>query len=75
MDGVARRFWLLVIPFLVGFSAVGLLVMGALFPDRLFEVGSTGYIATAAVALVALGTLVWRLATDNTDSTERLDRP
>ncbi|MFC7075048.1 hypothetical protein [Haloarcula halophila] len=75
MDSVARRFWLLVIPFLVGFSAVGLLVMGALFPDQLFEVGSTGYIATAAVALLSLGLLVWQLATSNTDSTERLDRP
>jgi hypothetical protein len=49
--------------------------MGALFPEQIFEVGSAGYIATAAVALVSLGTLVWRLATDNTGPTDRLDRP
>jgi len=59
---VLRQFWLTVVPLLVGFSAVGLLVMAALFPEQLFAVDSVGYVATAAVALVCLGLLVWQLA-------------
>jgi hypothetical protein len=63
MSGVARQFWLTVVPLLVGFSTGGVLVLAALFPERLFAVDSAGYIATAAVALVSLGLLVWQLAT------------
>jgi len=63
MSGALRQFWLTVVPLLVGFSAVGLLVLAALFPDQLFAVESAGYLATAAVALVSLGLLVWQLAT------------
>ena len=58
---VLRQFRLTVVPLLVGFSAVGLLVMAALFPEQLFAVDSVGYVATAAVALVCLGLLVWQL--------------
>jgi len=66
MSDVTRQFWLTVVPLLVGVSAVGLLVMAALFPNQLFAVDSTGYIATAGVALVSLGILVWQLAAGNT---------
>jgi len=62
MSGVARQFWLTVVPLLAGFSAVGLLVLAALFPDQLFPIDSAGYIATAAVALLSLGLLVYQLA-------------
>ncbi|MBX0295906.1 hypothetical protein [Haloarcula nitratireducens] len=74
MDGMARQFWLTVVPLLVGFSAVGLLVLAALFPDQLYEVGSTTYIATAAVALVSLGVLVWQLAVGGGSSADRYER-
>lgn len=74
MEGVARRFWLTILPILVGFSAVGLLILAALFPDTLYEVGSVGYLATAAVALSSLGILVWQLATPSDNSPQRLDR-
>jgi ABC-type Mn2+/Zn2+ transport system permease subunit len=75
MAGAARRFWLTVVPLLVGFSAVGLLVFAALFPNQLFPVESEAYIATAAAALVSLGLLVWQLATPNGSASESLDRP
>ena len=58
--GVARQFWLFVVPLLIGFSAAGLLVFAALFPEQLFPIGSAGYVATGAVAVVSLGVLVWR---------------
>ncbi|QIO21361.1 hypothetical protein [Haloarcula sp. JP-L23] len=74
MDGMARRFWLTVLPLLTGFSAVGLLVLAALFPTHLYEVGGTGYIATAAVALLSLGLLVWQLAVGGS-SRDRFQRP
>ncbi|WP_135303460.1 hypothetical protein [Haloarcula amylovorans] len=74
MDGMARQFWLTVAPLLVGFSAVGLLVLAALFPDQLYEVGSTTYIATAAVALVSLGLLVWQLAAGGRSNTDQYNR-
>lgn len=64
MSGVARQFWLTVVPLLAGFSAIGLLVLAALFPTQLFAVDSATYIATAAVALVCIGVLVWQLAAD-----------
>lgn len=75
MEGAARRFWMTVVPLLTGFSAVGLLVFAALFPDQLFAVESEAYVATAAVALVSLGLLVWQLATPNGDAGQSLDRP
>ena len=75
MEGAARQFWLTIVPVLVGFSAVGLLVFAALFPEALFAVESEAYIATAAVALVSLGLLVWQLATPNSDAGQSLDRP
>ena len=62
---VLRQFWLTVVPLLVGFSAVGLLVMAALFPEQLFAADSVDYVATAAVALVCLGLLVWQLASSS----------
>lgn len=71
----ARRFWLTILPVLVGFSAVGLLVFAALFPDQLFPVESEAYVVTAGLALVSLGLLVWQLATPNGDVGESLDRP
>ncbi|MBX0322500.1 hypothetical protein EGH21_05600 [Halomicroarcula sp. F13] len=74
MDGMARRFWLTVVPLLAGFSAVGLLVFAALFPEHLYPVGSVGYVATAAVALVSLGLLVWQLAGGGS-SRDRFERP
>ncbi|WP_254272750.1 hypothetical protein [Haloarcula marina] len=75
MDGIARQFWLTVLPLLVGFSAVGLLVLAALFPEQLYEVGSVGYIATAALALVSLGVLVWQLAAGGGSSRDRFQPP
>jgi len=72
---VLRQFWLTVVPLLVGFSAVGLLVLAALFPEQLFAVDSAGYIATAAVALVCLGLLVWQLATGNGSPRDRFQPP
>jgi hypothetical protein len=75
MEGAARRFWLTVVPLLVGFSAGGLLVFAALFPDQLFPVESEAYVATAAVALVSLGILVWQLATPSGNASQSLDRP
>jgi len=70
-----RQFWLTVVPLLVGFSAVGLLVLAALFPEQLFAVGSVGYIATAAVALGSLGLLVWQLATGDGAARDRFQPP
>ncbi len=75
MTGVARQFWLTVVPLLTGFSAIGLLVLGALFPDQLFAVDSVGYIVTAAVALVSLGVLVWQLASGRGSSQTRFEPP
>ncbi|WP_262179221.1 hypothetical protein [Haloarcula laminariae] len=73
--GVLRQFWLTVVPLLSGLAAVGLLVLAALFPDQLFAVGSAGYIATAAVALVCLGLLVWQLATGDGAARDRFQPP
>ncbi|MDS0260251.1 hypothetical protein NDI56_12680 [Haloarcula sp. S1CR25-12] len=75
MSGVLRQFWLTVVPLLVGFSAVGLLVLAALFPEQLFAVDSVGYIATAAVALGSLGLLVWQLATGGGSPRNRFQPP
>ncbi|WP_276273440.1 hypothetical protein [Haloarcula litorea] len=74
MSGLARQFWLTVVPVLVGFSAVGLLVLAAFFPDQLFAVGSRGYIATAAVALVSLSLVVWRLAVGARSGPDEMER-
>jgi hypothetical protein len=75
MTSVARQFWLTVVPLLVGFSAIGLLILGALFPEQLFAVDSVGYIATAAVALVSLGILVVQLAGNSDSSRSRFEPP
>jgi hypothetical protein len=75
MTSVARQFWLTVVPLLAGFSAVGLLVLGALFPEQLFAVDSVGYIVTAAVALVSLGILVVQLAGDSESGRSRFEPP
>ena len=75
MTSVARQFWLTVVPLLAGFSAVGLLILGALFPEQLFAVDSVGYIATAAVALVSLGILVFQLAGGGESSRSRFEPP
>jgi hypothetical protein len=75
MTGIARQFWLTVVPLLTGFSAVGLLILGALFPDQLFAVDSVGYIATAAIALVSLGLLVWQLASGRGSGQTRFEPP
>ena len=72
---VLRQFWLTVVPLLAGVSAVGLLVLAALFPEQLFAVGSVGYIATAAVALLCLGVLVWQLATGDGGAGDRFQPP
>ena len=74
MTSVARQFWLTVVPLIAGFSAVGLLVLGALFPEQLFAVDSVGYLATAAVALVSLGLLVFQLA-NRGESRSRFEPP
>jgi len=60
MAGIARQFWLFVVPLLVGFSAVGLLAMSFFFPGDLYAVGSTGYLVTAIVAVAALGVVLWQ---------------
>jgi hypothetical protein len=75
MTSVARQFWLTVVPLLAGFSAVGLLILGALFPEQLFAVDSVGYIVTAAVALVSLGILVVQLAGDSDAGRSRFEPP
>jgi hypothetical protein len=75
MTGVARQFWLTVVPLLTGFSAVGLLVLAALFPEQLFPIDSVGYIATAALALVSLGILVFQLAAGGESSRSRFEPP
>ena len=75
MSGILRQFWLIVVPLLVGFSAAGLLVLAALFPEQLFAVDSAGYIATAAVALVSLGLLVWQLAAGGGSARDRFQPP
>ncbi|WP_336338402.1 hypothetical protein [Haloarcula brevis] len=74
MGSVARRFWLTVVPALTGLSTTGLLVLLALFPDRLFTLGTAGYVATAAVAFVSIGIVVWQLAVD-TDPKRSVERP
>jgi hypothetical protein len=61
MASVARKFWFTIAPSLAALSATGLLILAALFPEPLFAVGSTGYITTAAVALVSVGVVVWQL--------------
>lgn len=75
MSGILRQFWLTVVPLLVGFSAVGLLVLAALFPEQLFAVDSAGYLATAAVALGCLGLLVWQLAAGGGSVGDRFQPP
>jgi len=60
MAGIARQFWLFVVPLLVGFSAAGLLAMSFFFPGDLYAVGSTGYLVTAIVAVAALGVVLWQ---------------
>jgi hypothetical protein len=62
MASVAQKFWLMIVPSLTGVSATGLLILAALFPEQLFSVNSAGYIATAALALVSVGIVVWQLA-------------
>jgi hypothetical protein len=57
--GVARQFWLFIIPLLVGLSATGLLFMASFFPDQLFDVGSQAYILTAVVGAAAFGLVIW----------------
>jgi len=49
--------------------------LAALFPEQLFAVDSAGYIATAAIALVALGLLVWQLATGDGAARDRFQPP
>lgn len=75
MSGVAQKFWFTIVPLLTGLAGVGLLVLAALFPAQLFAVDSVGYIATAAVALVSLGVVVWQLATPSGDGGQSADRP
>lgn len=60
MTGVAQKFWLVVIPSLTGFSSAGLLVLAALYSRKLFSISSAGYVATAAIALVSFGIIIWQ---------------
>ncbi|WP_147439908.1 hypothetical protein [Haloarcula sp. Atlit-7R] len=73
MGSVARQFWLIVVPSLTSLSTMGLLIVLALFPDRLFTISTAGYIATAAVAFVSLGILVWQLS--SSDPQNAIERP
>lgn len=75
MDQMARQFWLFVVPLLVGFSAVGLLILAFFFPQDIYEVGSVGYIATAGVAVVSLGILVWQSVAYEDHLVGGVDRP
>ncbi|WP_158598767.1 MULTISPECIES: hypothetical protein [unclassified Haloarcula] len=52
---------------------MGLLIVLALFPDRLFTISTAGYIATAAVAFVSLGILVWQLS--SSEPQNAIERP
>ncbi|RLM44090.1 hypothetical protein DVK00_13580 [Haloarcula sp. Atlit-47R] len=73
MGSVARQFWLMVVPSLTSLSTMGLLIVLALFPDRLFTISTAGYIATAAVAFVSLGILVWQLS--SSEPQNAIERP
>lgn len=53
------RFWVVVLSGLVGLSALGFLVMSFVFTDAsIFNVGSTGRLAVAVVAVAALAVVV-----------------
>lgn len=73
--GVARQFWLFVVPLLVGFSAVGLLLMSFFFPGDLYAVGSTGYLLTAVVAVASLGIVVWQSVASQHTMVGGIDEP
>lgn len=75
MTDIARQFWLFIIPLIVGFSAVGLLVLAFFFPGELYTVGSSGYLATAGVAMVALGVLVWHTVASEQRTVGGIDEP
>jgi hypothetical protein len=75
MTGVARQFWLFVVPLLVGFSAVGLLALSFFFPGDLYAVGSTGYLLTAVVAVAALGVVVWQSVASRQQMVGGIDDP
>jgi hypothetical protein len=75
MTGVARQFWLFVVPLLVGFSAVGLLALSFFFPGDLYAVGSTGYLLTAVVAVASLGIVVWQSAASERAMVGGIDEP
>ena len=74
MGSVARQFWLMVVPSVTGLSTMGLLILLALFPERLFTISAAGYIATAAIAFVSIGILVWQLSTSS-DVRSAIERP
>ncbi|AUG49311.1 hypothetical protein BVU17_17235 [Haloarcula taiwanensis] len=73
MGSVARQFWLMIVPSLTSLSTMGLLIVLALFPERLFTISTAGYIATAAVAFVSLGILVWQLS--SSEAQNAIGRP
>ncbi|MGB9951361.1 hypothetical protein ACOZ4F_03035 [Haloarcula marismortui] len=73
MGSVARQFWLMIVPSLTSLSTMGLLIVLALFPERLFTISTAGYIATAAVAFVSLGILVWQLS--SSEAQNAIERP
>jgi hypothetical protein len=74
MGSVARQFWFMVVPSVTGLSTMGLLILLALFPEQLFTISTAGYIATAAVAFVSIGILVWQLSTSS-DVQNAIERP
>ncbi|NLV04521.1 hypothetical protein [Haloarcula rubripromontorii] len=53
---------------------MGLLILLALFPDRLFTISTAGYIVTAAIAFVSIGILVWQLSSSS-ETQNAIDRP
>jgi hypothetical protein len=75
MAGIARQFWLFVIPLLVGFSAVGLLAMSFFFPGDLYAVGTTGYLVTAVVAVASLGIVLWQSVVSENRQIGGIDEP
>ncbi|ACV47151.1 MULTISPECIES: hypothetical protein [Halomicrobium] len=75
MAGAARQFWLFVIPFIVGFAAVGLLALSFFFPGELYTVDSTGYLLTAIVAVASLGIVVWQSVASERTVVGGIDEP
>ena len=74
MTSLVLKFWFVGLLSLSALSAVGLLVLAALFPDS-FPMGNSGYIVTATIALISVGILVWQLAVGFGDTLNQTKPP